>query len=65
MIQLSTSTVKMRFEGDTDTFRAGFIRCSIPGRYEDKDGGMVDESSAESRTGLVYVRIINYPEDLR
>ena len=57
--KLSTKTVKVRFEGNTFNFREGFTRCSIPGRYENKEGDAVPApETAEEKKVATYIRII-------
>jgi hypothetical protein len=42
----SPDTVKVRFRGDTWSFKSQFFECGIPGRYEDSDGKVVPSTAS-------------------
>ena len=66
--KLSPATVKVRFGGDTWSFRSQFTECGIPGRYEDSDGHVLPSTaSQEEKQSAGYVRLIksiNVEEDV-
>ena len=57
--KISAASVKVRFGGDTWSFRSKFTERGIPGRYEDSDGQMVPSTaSPEEKKNADYVRLI-------
>ena len=57
--KLSSVTLKVRFEGDTWSFRSRFNAVGIPGRYEDSDGMVIPSTADDAeKKNASYVRII-------
>ena len=57
--KLSANTVKVRFEGDTWSFRPQFSLCGIHGRFENSDGQVVPSTATqEEKRNADYVRLI-------
>jgi hypothetical protein len=57
--KLSANTVKVRFEGDTWSFRSQFNQCGIHGRFENSDGQVVPSTATqEEKRNADYVRLI-------
>jgi hypothetical protein len=57
--KLSAATVKVRFGGDTWSFRSQFTNLGIPGLYENSDGQVVPSTaSQEEKRSAEYVRLI-------
>jgi len=66
--KLSPATAKVRFGGDTWSFRSQFTECGIPGRYEDSGGHVLPSTAGlEEKKSAEYVRLIksiNVEEDV-
>ena len=53
------NTVRVRFGGDTWSFKSQFSECAIPGRYEDSDGKVVPSTaSLDEKKSAEYARHI-------
>ena len=56
---LNKDEVRVRFEGDTWSFRSNFNALNVPGRYEDPSGqALPDDISVQEKKRACYVRII-------
>ena len=56
---LSKDEVRVRFEGDTWSFRSNFSALNVPGRYETPSGeALPDGISLQEKKKACYVRII-------
>ena len=56
---LSKDEVRVRFEGDTWSFKSNFTKLGVPGRYETSDGvRLSDDPSLLEKKRAFFVRII-------
>ena len=46
-MKLNEDEVKIRFVGDTLTFKAGFNAWQVPGRYESTEGNILAEDASQ------------------
>ena len=57
--KLDSSEAKVRFEGDTLTFKGRFSDHGVPGRHEDASGNALPaDATDEAKRAATYVRII-------
>jgi hypothetical protein len=57
--KIDEKNMKIRFEGETWTFKGPFHTHKIPGRYEKKDGTLLPEDASDTeKRSATYVRII-------
>ena len=56
---LSDEEVRVRFEGDTWSFKSNFASVNVPGRYETSDGAPLAKNASQlAKKKAFFVRII-------